>query len=221
MTSEDKPIVWFHGEVKTPPFSEQGRLEAGVLLRRLQRGDKLGMPFSRPMPSIGKRCHELRVVDVDATWRIIYRIDKDAIVIAEVFAKQTQQTPKSVIDTCRKRYKLYDAIGAEVTTMDASKKKRIEAAGLRVGDAADFLDLSPEEAQLVEVKLALGDYLRTIRREHRWSQTQVAKRIGSSQSRVAKMEAADASVSLDLIVKSLFSLGASSRDIGRIISRPT
>ena len=104
--------------------------------------------------------------------------------------------------------------------MDASKKKRIEAAGLRVGDAADFLELSSEEAQLVEVKLALGDYLRTIRREHHWTQTQVAKRIGSSQSRVAKMEAADASVSLDLILKSLFSLGASSRDVGRIIGRP-
>ena len=97
-------------EVKTPPFSEQARLEAGVLLRRLQHGDKLGMPSSRPMPSIGKRCHELRIVDEDATWRIIYRIDKDAIVIAEVFAKKTQKTPRSVIDTCKKRYMVYDAI---------------------------------------------------------------------------------------------------------------
>jgi len=103
--------------------------------------------------------------------------------------------------------------------MDTAKRKRLQAAGLRVGDAADFLGLSPEEAQLVEVKLALGDELRRIRVEHRWTQTQVAQKIGSSQSRVAKMEAADASVSLDLVVKTLFSLGASSRDLGRVLSR--
>lgn len=103
--------------------------------------------------------------------------------------------------------------------MDDAKRKRLEAAGWKVGSAGDFLGLTPEEADLVEVKLALGDYMRKLRREHRWTQTQVARRIGSSQSRVAKMEAADASVSLDLMVKSLFSLGASSRDVGRVIGR--
>jgi len=91
---------------------------------------------------------------------------------------------------------------------------------VRVGHAADFLELGPEEAKLVEVKLGLGDSPCTIRRQHPSSQTQVAKRTGSSQARVAKREAADACVCLDLIVKSLFSLGASSRGIGRIIGRP-
>jgi phage-related protein len=69
------------------------------------------MPQSRPMPSIGPRCHELRVNDVGGTWRVVYRIDKDAIVILEVFAKKTNQTPKGVIETCQKRLKEYADAG--------------------------------------------------------------------------------------------------------------
>src|SRR5512132_438059 len=103
MTPTDKPLAWLHGEVKSPPFSAAARLEAGFLLRRLQRGELLSMPQSRPMPSIRARCHELRIVDADTTWRIVYRIDSDAIVIAEVFAKKTQHTPKPVIDVSRRR----------------------------------------------------------------------------------------------------------------------
>jgi phage-related protein len=101
-------LAWLHGEVKTPPFSKEGRMEAGFLLRRLQRGDLLEMPASRPMPSIGARCHELRVNDATGNWRVIFRIDSDAIVIAEVFAKKTRATPQSVIETCKKRFKEYD-----------------------------------------------------------------------------------------------------------------
>ena len=109
MAPSDKPLVWLRGEVKTPPFSAAARLEAGVLLRRLQRGERLGMPHSRPMPGIAPRCHELRVVDERASWRIIYRIDADAIVIADVFRKTTRATPGRVIDDCRRRLGAYDA----------------------------------------------------------------------------------------------------------------
>lgn len=108
MNPSDKPIAWLHGEIRTPPFSESARIEAGFLLRRLQQGEKLAMPHSRPMPGIGSRCHELRINDEKLTWRIIYRIDLDAIVILEVFDKKTQKTPKSVIDTCKARLKMYD-----------------------------------------------------------------------------------------------------------------
>lgn len=108
MSPTDKPLAWLQGEVKTPPFSKAGRLEAGFLLRRLQRGDAIGMPASRPMPSIGPRCHEFRVNDSSGNWRIVYRIDADAIVIATVFAKKTRSTPKAVIETCRRRLKEYD-----------------------------------------------------------------------------------------------------------------
>src|SRR4051812_45662358 len=101
MSPSRKPLVWLHGEIKTPPFSVAARIEAGTLLRLLQEGELLGMPRSRPMPSIGPRCHELRVRDKNQNWRIVYRVDSDAIVIAEVFPKTTQQTPDHVIDTCR------------------------------------------------------------------------------------------------------------------------
>ena len=113
MAPSDKPIVWLRGEVKTPPFSATARLEAGGLLRRLQNGERLSMPQSRPMPSIGVRCHELRIVDAGKTWRIVYRTDADAIVIAEVFQKTTQQTPAHVIANCARRLRLYDQVTRE------------------------------------------------------------------------------------------------------------
>jgi phage-related protein len=109
----EKPLVWLHGEIKTPPFSREARLEAGYLLGRLQRGEILSMPLSRPMPVIGPRRCELRVADRDHNWRIMYRADADAIVILEVFAKKTQATPKDVIDRCQKRLKLYEQAGGE------------------------------------------------------------------------------------------------------------
>lgn len=109
MSPTDKPLIWLHGEVKTPPFSKAAREEAGYLLRLLQKGDRVGMPLSRSMPGIGSRCHELRITDEDVIWRIIYRIDADAIVILEVFAKKDRKTPKLVIDTCKERLKRYDA----------------------------------------------------------------------------------------------------------------
>jgi phage-related protein len=108
VTSVDKPLVWLEGEIKTLPFSAGARLEAGLLLRRLQRGEMQGMPHSRPKPSLGPRCHELRIDDARVAWRIIYRIDSDAIVILEVFSKKSRETPRSVIDACKRRIKEYD-----------------------------------------------------------------------------------------------------------------
>jgi phage-related protein len=109
MSTRDKPLVWLHGEVKSPPFSALARIEAGYLVRLLQKGEKLSLPHSRPMPTIGVRCHELRIVDGEKNWRVVYRIDTDAIVILEVFQKKTQATPKHVIDNCKRRIKQYDS----------------------------------------------------------------------------------------------------------------
>lgn len=103
--------------------------------------------------------------------------------------------------------------------MDKAKKDRLAAAGWRSGDAADFLELTEEEAAFVELKLALAGYLRKLRAQNSWTQLQLARRLGSSQSRVAKMEAADASVSLDLLIKSLLALGASRSEVGRVIAK--
>ncbi len=108
MGHAEKPIVWLHGEIKTPPFSSSARIEAGMLLRRLQGGERLSLPASRPMPIIGRRCHELRILDADQAWRIIYRVDADAVVIVEVFSKKTATTPTTVIDVSRTRLRHYD-----------------------------------------------------------------------------------------------------------------
>ena len=100
--------MWLHGEVKMPPFSKEARLRAGILLRRLQKGEPLPMPHSRAMPSIGSRCHELRIVDSGHNWRLVYRVDSNAVVIGEVFDKKTQTTPRQVIDRCKARFRRYD-----------------------------------------------------------------------------------------------------------------
>jgi phage-related protein len=109
MDSTERPIVWLHGEVKSPPFSKEARIQAGFLMRLLQEGDTLRMPWSRPMPEIGTRCQELRIDDRGRSWRIIYRAYSTAIVIAEVFEKKTPKTPKNVIDVCRRRLRDYDS----------------------------------------------------------------------------------------------------------------
>jgi phage-related protein len=106
----DKPLRWMLGTLQTPPVGREARIEAGVLLRRLQRGEVVGMPDSRPMPSIGGSVYELRVDDRETrkTWRIIYRIDSDAILVVHWFEKKTKTTPQRLIDLCKKRLKGYD-----------------------------------------------------------------------------------------------------------------
>jgi len=103
--------------------------------------------------------------------------------------------------------------------MRAEKRKRLEAKGWKVGSVKEFLDLSDQEAAYIELRLILARGLKARRRARGLSQTQLAKAMRSSQSRVAKMEAGDPTVSLDLLVQSLLALGASNRDVGQIIGR--
>jgi len=108
MDTEDRPLVWLEDRVQTPPFSVTARIEAGKLLRLLQRGERLGMPHCRPMPSIGPHVHELRIQDEGRFWRIVLRIDPDAVIVAAVFAKKTTRTPRSLTERCRRRFRAYD-----------------------------------------------------------------------------------------------------------------
>ncbi len=103
--------------------------------------------------------------------------------------------------------------------MDKAKRKRLEARGWRVGTATDFLGLSAEEAALVQMKVSLSQALRARREARGLSQVALAKRLRSSQSRVAKMEAADQTVSIDLLLRGLVVLGATPRDIARVLRR--
>jgi phage-related protein len=110
MALADKPVAWLAGEVKTPPFSEKARVEAGFLLRRLQRGESLSMPQARVMPGVGRRCLELRIRDERKNWRIMVRVDADAVIVAEVFEKKSRTTPAKVIAACKDRLRRYDEI---------------------------------------------------------------------------------------------------------------
>ncbi|MCB1058332.1 MAG: type II toxin-antitoxin system RelE/ParE family toxin [Acidobacteria bacterium] len=103
-----KPIAWLQESVSTPPFSKEARVEAGFLLRQLPQGQRLGLPQCRPMPVLGARCHELRVQDVDATWRVLVRLDPDAIVVAGILRKKTRRTPAAWLEACRRRLATYD-----------------------------------------------------------------------------------------------------------------
>ena len=112
-----KPLVWLHGEVKTPPFTPEGRQEAGMLLRLLQEDERLGMPQSEPLTDVCSRCGALRVRDAEHNWRIMYRVDADAVLVLEVYAKKSRKIPKAVIDRYKRRLKEYDA------AVKAAKKK--------------------------------------------------------------------------------------------------
>ena len=103
--------------------------------------------------------------------------------------------------------------------MKSKKRKRLQETGWKLGSAGDFLGLSGEERALVQIKLALAMSLRERRLDQALTQTQLAEKIQSSQSRVAKMEAGDASVSIDLLIKTLLALGCSPHEVGRIIAR--
>jgi DNA-binding XRE family transcriptional regulator len=103
--------------------------------------------------------------------------------------------------------------------MDAKKRKRFEAAGWQVGTAADFLKLTPAEATLVEMRVALSQSLKERRLAEGLTQAALAKELGSSQSRVAKLEAGDPSVSLELLIRALLAVGASRKDVAQALAR--
>jgi predicted XRE-type DNA-binding protein len=105
-------------------------------------------------------------------------------------------------------------------TMDNRIKKRLESAGWKIGDASDFLALSAEEAAIVELRVGLANAVKDRRSRQSMTQEQLGRLLGSSQSRVAKMEAADPSVSIDLMVRSLLRMGASRKDVASYIASP-
>ena len=102
--------------------------------------------------------------------------------------------------------------------MDTAKRKRLKAAGWRTGSVAEFLGLSAEEMELIDMKIRLSDLVRNTRKKKKLSQMQLAKRLGSSQSRVARIEAADSSVSFELLVRASLLIGATRKDLARAIA---
>lgn len=109
MSQQHKPLVWLHEQPQTPPLSQKARIETGYLLRLLQSGMILSLPQSRPMPTIGNCCHELRIRDENKNWRLFYRIDHDAIIVILWTEKKTAKTPSETIELCKQRLRNYDS----------------------------------------------------------------------------------------------------------------
>src|SRR5439155_14018180 len=149
------------------------------------------------------------------------RIDPDAIVISDVFAKKTRKTPRDVIERCRRRAGGVLSRGArKEEATKARKRQRLEKAGWRLGSTKKFLGLTDEEEAVIDLKLALAKAVREERAKRKLTQDQLGRLLGSSQSRIAKMEAGDPSVSIDLLVRSLLRMGAGRRDLIRWLARP-
>jgi phage-related protein len=107
---EPKPLVFLHGEIKTPPFSEEARKEAGYLLWQLQIGESIGMPRAEPLPIVGRRCGALRIRDDQHNWRIMYRVDATVVLVIEVYDKKSRKIPDEVVDRCKTRLQRYDEL---------------------------------------------------------------------------------------------------------------
>jgi phage-related protein len=103
-----KVLVILSGDIKTPSLTRVARREIGYLMRQLQHGVALEMPHSRPMPTIGPRCHELRVNDGERSWRVVYRTDRDAVLVLALFSKKSNKTPRRVIEQSKKLLRLCD-----------------------------------------------------------------------------------------------------------------
>ena len=105
---EDKLLFDLSGDIKTPPMSTEARRKAGQFLRYLQQGEILTMPHAKRIEVIGPRCYELRISDHPVTWRLLYRVDEDAIIVLEIFSKKTRKLPNKIIKLCRQRLRYYD-----------------------------------------------------------------------------------------------------------------
>jgi phage-related protein len=197
--NQDKYLIWLADEIKTPPFYRSVRIEVGFLLQQLLNGELPTLPMSKPMSSIDDRCHELRVNDLNnnKNWRVVYRIDDDAVIILEVFAKTTKKTPDLIIDRSQKRLGLYDPQNLEVN-------------GWKIGTITEFLRLSPEEIMTIEIRLSLSKYLERLKQEHLIKNP-------SSNPRIQKVESVDPSVSIDLLIRSLVEIGATREGIAMAI----
>jgi DNA-binding XRE family transcriptional regulator len=177
------------------------------------------------MPSIGPRCHELRVRQEGRNWRIVYRIDRDAILVADVFRlpeddkadpapgyRSLQASPGYLRRGC-KAGRPAGPEEEELRTMDKAKQKALEAAGIRFTTVQEFLGLTDEENQIVELRAAIARRTRELREKNRLTQQELASRLKSSQSRVAKIEAASPGVSLDLMFRGFFAAGGKIDDL--------
>jgi hypothetical protein len=202
----ERMLIWLPWHKGSPPFSAEARVQLGCLLRQAQRGGRLTkLPYSKPRPDLGPEVFESRVRDRPTDRTVTYRMYPDAIVIVEVLP----DAPEYRVHTWAILTRLRDY---------EEQRTQLEGTWWQVGDVAEFLQLTPEQAALVGIRAALAAQLVQVRRDRRWGQADLARELGSSRSRIAKMELPDSSVSIDLFVKSLLALGLSRGELGSVIA---
>ena len=213
-----KPVVWLHGEVKTPPFTPEGRQEAGMLLRLLQEGERLGKPnrcqtsgldaercgFATPS-IIGESC-TVSTPTRFLSWRCTRRRLSRYPTKSSCDARNDSSNTTRSFGRRRRNSQV-----SEDRTMDATKRKALEAARWKIGDAADFLEMSDEERQLLDARVSLALAIRQQRETLELSQKELGAKLKTSQPRVAKIERAASDVSLDQLVRAFTAAG------GRIV----
>jgi DNA-binding XRE family transcriptional regulator len=200
-------LVWLPRPEGLPPLplSPQARIAMGCLFRRLERGMCIRMPCTKEIRCRGAWLYESRIRDRRTEWRVLYRIEHDFIVIGEVLqARPTLEMPS------------FDSWRALVE-YDGSPEHP-QACKWARGDFVDFLELTDAEVGLVDIRLALARRLQHVRCDREWTQSDMAGELGTSQSRIARMEDPDPSVSIELLVKSLLALGASREELGAVIA---
>jgi hypothetical protein len=202
---ELKLLVWLPGPNGSPPLSPQVRIAMGCLFRRLQGGQAVNIPRSKLLRSSGTWIYESRIRDHSVEWCVMYRLEHDFIVIGEVL--RTRPTLEMPSFPVWKALVSYDG-----------RSDHPEACGWLRGDLADFLGLTQAEVELVDIRLALADMLQHVRFKRGWTQADAAGELGMSHSRVSRMEQPDWPISIDLLVKSLLTLGASRAELGAVIA---
>lgn len=201
-----KPLAWRVGGFCLPVLSFGARIELGCFLVRLQAGWIINLSRCRPLREIGKWVFAHRTWNGDACWLLIFRIDEDMIVIADLLPETGDESSASSFCDVRRCLCDYD------------HARTGQEAGWTTGDAIRFLQLSPEETAVVHLRLRLSTALERARADLGLTQEQAARRLGSSQSRVAKMEGFDSSASLESMIMSLIWLGVPLARLGAIVA---
>jgi hypothetical protein len=201
----ERHLVWLPWHAGAPPLSVAARLQLGCALRHLQQRNLATLPRSRPRRDLGENVFVSRVRDPPVDRKIAYRIYSDAVVVVELLPDRPEYWEHTF--PLVKRLRDY-----------AQRAGDLAGSEWVVGQIGEFLQLTPEQSALVHIRVALAGRLKRLRVARRWTQTDLALKLGSSASRVAKMEIADASVSIDLLIRSLLALGVSRAHLGWIIA---
>ena len=202
----ERHLVWLPWHGGSPPLSPEARVQLACRLLRLQSRATAKLPCSKPWAVLGPNVFEARVEDHPLNRGITYQVCREAVIIIEVLPDDDAFREHTFVRLRRLRdfhTRWPDLDGSDWLT----------------GKPASFLQLSPEQSAQVEVRVALANRLKMIRLDRQWTHDDLATALGSSRSRVAKMEGADISVSLDLLMRSLMALGVTRLQLGVLIGR--